>query len=139
MTYNKEKEIQEAIVAAENALDHLQKAKNLLDSAKNWGYFDMFGGGFIATAFKHGKLNSAEEELKNTRYAIQSLKSELNDVNINSSIQILSDDFLTFADYFFDGIIADYLVQEKINSALTQVHSGISQVEEIIKNLKSQL
>lgn len=139
MTYDKVKELKEAIAASEDTLEHLHKAQKLFNSAKNWGYFDMFGGGAISTAIKHSKIKSAEDELRQTKMAVQTLKSELSDVNINSSIQIIPDGFLTFADFFFDGILADYLVQNKINTALSQVNSGISQVEEIIENLKSQL
>lgn len=137
--YNREKEIKEAIEASEKVLSHLYSARDLFKSAKNWGYFDMFGGGMISTFIKHSKINDAEEELRKTRYAVQNLKSELADVNNTIGINIIPDSFLTFADYFFDGIIADYLVQTKINESLSQVENGIVQIEKIIDNLKSEI
>ncbi|WP_455258391.1 hypothetical protein [Peptoniphilus asaccharolyticus] len=138
MTYDREKEIKEAIQASEDVLEHLYNARDLFKSAKNWGYFDMFGGGMISTFIKHNKMNRAEEELKKTRQAVQTLKAELLDVNTSIGFDI-PDSFLTFADYFFDGIVADYLVQSKIHNSLSQVEDGIEQIEQIIKNLKSQL
>ena len=45
--------------------------------------------------------------------------------------------FLTFADFFFDGIIADWLVQSKIQEARRQVADAINQVEWILGSLRS--
>ena len=42
--YDRKKEIQEAILAGEIALDHLKDAKEYLNSASTWGMFDLFGG-----------------------------------------------------------------------------------------------
>ena len=44
--------------------------------------------------------------------------------------------FLTFADYFFDGIIADWMVQSKIGDALNQVREARRQVGGIRKRLR---
>jgi len=38
------KELSEAITAGETALSSLRLAQDKLNSAKNWGLFDMFGG-----------------------------------------------------------------------------------------------
>ena len=45
-------------------------------------------------------------------------------------------DFLTFADFFFDGVIADYLVQSKIAEARAQVSDAIYQVERLLRDLR---
>ena len=47
-----ETEIREALVAADDALDDLYAARDHLRSARNWGIFDIFGGGIIATMIK---------------------------------------------------------------------------------------
>ena len=47
MGYDIEKEKREAIEAGRRALNSLQTAKENLNSAKNWGLVDMFGGGFF--------------------------------------------------------------------------------------------
>ena len=46
--------------------------------------------------------------------------------------------FLSFADFFFDGFVADYLVQSKIASAREQVDDAIEIVENILSSLHSQ-
>lgn len=47
--------------------------------------------------------------------------------------------FLSFADFFFDGFVADYLVQSKISDAKGQVSDAIRRVEQILRDLKSQM
>lgn len=56
------REIQEAIEAADVALDHLERAKRCLSSASGWGLFDTLGGGFISGLIKHSKMSDAEPE-----------------------------------------------------------------------------
>ena len=57
MGYDIEKEKREAIEAGRRALNSLQAAKENLNSAKNWGLVDMFGGGFFTTMLKHSKMD----------------------------------------------------------------------------------
>lgn len=56
MGYDIEKEKREAIEAGRRALNSLQAAKENLNSAKNWGLVDMFGGGFFTTMLKHSRI-----------------------------------------------------------------------------------
>ena len=44
-------------------------------------------------------------------------------------------DFLSFADYFFDGIIADWMVQSKIKDARFQVDKAIRELNRIKNTL----
>ena len=45
-------------------------------------------------------------------------------------------DFLTFADFFFDGVVADWLVQDRINETKRQVEDAIRHVETILGQLR---
>ena len=127
------KEINEAIQAADDAIMHLERARSCLNSAGNWGLLDMFGGNVITGLFKHGKMASAEREIDNARYALQRFSKELRDVSGFSEIHI--NEFLTFADFFFDGFIVDIWVQSKISDAKRQCDEAIRQV----KRIRSQL
>lgn len=128
---NYDREIDEAVSACDNALNYLHNADNYLSSAGNWGIVDLLGGGFISTVVKHSKMDDARRELTNAKYAVQSLKKELMDVNRVCNIDINVGDFLSFADIFFDGFVADWLVQSKIRDARRQVSDAIRQIEDI--------
>ena len=127
------REIQEAIAAADNAIEHLNRARQCLNSAGNWGLLDMFGGNVLTGLFKHSKMSSAEQEINEARYALQNFSKELQDVEGYSSIHI--NEFLTFADFFFDGFIVDVWVQTKIAEAKRQCDEAIQRVSAIRKQL----
>ena len=128
------REIQEAIDAADVAIQHLYSARKYLNSAGNWGLVDIFGGGLISGMLKHGKMASAENEIEEARRALQRFSRELQDVSGYSSIHI--DDFLKFADFFFDGFIADMMVQSKIRKAQDQIDDAINRVETLLCRLR---
>ncbi|MCR5099868.1 MAG: hypothetical protein K6B41_00780 [Butyrivibrio sp.] len=131
------REVTEAINAADDALMHLNSARQCLNSASNWGLLDMFGGNMITGLFKHGKMASAEREIEQARYSLQKFSRELRDVHGFSSIHI--NDFLSFADFFFDGFVADVLVQSKISSAKRQCDEAIRRVQDIRNQLAGML
>ena len=66
MGYDIEKEKREAIEAGRRALNSLQAAKENLNSAKNWGLVDMFGGGFT-TMLKHSKMDQAKRNMEQAK------------------------------------------------------------------------
>jgi hypothetical protein len=131
------REIQEAISAADNALYHLDRAYDHLSSAGNWGIVDIIGGGLLTNLIKHSKMRNAEDEIEAARYALQRFSKELRDVSGYSSVRI--DDFLTFADFFFDGFIADVIVQSKIKNAKVQCEEAIYRIKEIRRELASKI
>lgn len=135
MENNQKKEVNEALHAIEETLGHLSRAQDYLSSAGNWGLFDMIGGGFITTMIKHGKMNEAERAMAAARNSIRNLKKELSDVDQLVDVDLNIIDFLSFADYFFDGIIADWMVQSKIKDARFQVDKAIRELNRIKNTL----
>ena len=136
MEYDIEKEKREAIEAGERALDSLRTAKECLDSAKNWGLVDIFGGGFFTTMMKRSKMEQASRNMEEAKYNLRNFSKELNDVNMSCNLNIETNDFMTFADYFFDGVFVDWMVQERINTARGQVEEAIQKTEYIVNQLQ---
>nr|WP_298515065.1 hypothetical protein [uncultured Marvinbryantia sp.] len=136
MGKTRETEIREAVAAGERALTSLRRAQEKLDSARNWGLFDLFGGGFITDMIKHSRMNDASALMENARADLLVFQRELRDVCVPTEFRMEVSDFLTFADFFFDGVIADYLVQSKIAEARAQVNDAIYQVERLLRDLR---
>lgn len=134
--YSQEKEVREALGAGQEALDYLNRARECLNSAGNWGLLDLFGGGLLSTFVKHSKMNDAEELIQQARSALQRFQRELMDVDNVAEFHIETGDFLSFADYFFDGFIADWLVQSRISDAKRQVDNAIQRVKYIMDQLR---
>lgn len=131
------RETREAVAAADDALYHLQRARKCLGSAGNWGLLDIFGGNIVSGLMKHGRMAEAEREVGEAKHSLQKFSRELRDVEGYSAIHI--NDFLTFADFFFDGVIMDWLVQSKISNAKRQCDDAIRQVEQIKARLEDIL
>lgn len=125
------KEILEALEAANDTLDNLYKAVNMLDSAKSWSIADILGGGLFVTYMKRSKVKEAQVYIDNCKTSIEKLAKELNDVNEDINISLDTDEFIEFADYFFDGILVDWYVQSNITKAQAQVSNAIDRVEHI--------
>jgi hypothetical protein len=133
--YSSEKEIAEAVNAGNEALYHLEKARDLLNGAKNWGIVDIFGGGLFTTMLKRSKMSDAQSEIEQSKVAMDRLKEELSDIRNFPQVDLDMDSFLGFADYFFDGVLADWFTQSKINDARAQVDEAIAEVEGILDGL----
>ena len=132
-----QQEIQEALNAGREALHCLDRAKECLSSAGNWGLLDILGGDFITTFVKHSKMNNANEEIQKARLAIQKFQRELMDVENIPEFQIKTGDFLSFADYFFDNFITDLMVQSRIKEAKKQVEDARHRVQYIMAQLEA--
>ena len=129
------REIDEAILAGQRARNSLLQAKDYLKSAGNWGILDMFGGGFVTTYIKRSKMSDAEHLVQQARGDLQQFQKELMDVETIAEFHVDTGNFLTFADYFLDGFLTDWLVQTKIQEAKRQVDDAIEKVEYILRQL----
>lgn len=130
------KEIQEAIAAGERVLSSLDNALDSLGSAEGWGVWDMFGGGLISDLAKHSHIDDAKSETEHTQRLLQKFKTELTDIKISADIMIETDGFAKFADFFFDGLIADWFMQSRINESQESVYTVKEQVQNILEKLE---
>ena len=133
------REMKEALDAGERALSSLRNTQEKLNSAGNWGLFDMFAGGLFSTIMKRSKMDDAQQLMEAAKSDLKRLQKELKDVNIPLDLRMEVGSFLSFADFFFDGFVADYLVQSKISEAKEQVSDAIIRVEQILNELKRKM
>ena len=137
--YDRNKEINEAIRAGERALSSLREAEKQLNSAGNWGLLDIFGGNTISGFMKHMKINNASQCIDNARSDLETFRDELGDIHDLENLNVDVSGFLTFADFFLDGFVADLFVQSKISKGKQQVREAERRVEEILRTLRAQV
>ena len=129
-------ELAQAIDAGERALTSLRDAQRQLDSAGNWGLFDMLGGGTFTSMVKHAKLGGASDCMEQARRDMERFERELRDATLCANLDLDTGGFLAFADMFMDNVFADVLVQRKISQARKQVGEAVRQVESIVGALR---
>ena len=108
------KELTEAIWAGKDALRTTHQVLETLDSAKGWSTWDIVGGGLLVDIAKHRELDHAQEQVEQLQIDLRRFKTELVDVEITAELQVSVDGFLKFADFFFDGLFADWAVLDHI-------------------------
>ena len=129
------KEIEEAESAGKDLLRTANLAKDSLNSAKNWGIFDIAGGDMLSSIAKHNKINEAEAQFRRVSTLINRFNKELGDIQFEGlSFSTTTIDF----DIFFDNIFTDFSVQNKINSSLDNIRNLIRRVEEVLATLNSK-
>ena len=118
------REVSEALFAGEGAEQALAAVLDSLDRAGDWGTWDLLGGGMLATMAKHEHLDDAQAGIGWAQQCLSRFRTELADVQHMEIPQVHIGEFATFADYFFDGLFADWFVQSRIHDA----QDGVSEV-----------
>lgn len=131
------RELREAIFAGNNALSVADRVRKELEEAESWSTFDILGGGIIAGAIKHEHMDNAQEEVENLQLMLRRFKTELADVNVQVGIQIRMDDFMRFADHFFDGLFVDWAVAEQIKTAQNELEGAYERIGQLMERLEA--
>lgn len=136
---SQKKELREAISAGNSARSTAESVLSSLDSAEGWGTWDLLGGGLLADMAKHSHLDEAQGAIERLQSQLRRFKTELADVTIHADMQVNVDGFLRFADYFFDGLFADWAVMDKISQSQSQVQSTKNQIDSVLSRLNSMM
>lgn len=135
MAKNNVKEINEAIVAGNAVIASVDSTLNSLNSAGNWGTWDILGGGLLADLAKHSHIDEAKVKAQRTQVLLRRFNTELADVEIRGDFTFETGGFAKFADFFFDGLFADLFMQSKIRTSQDNMARVRSQVSAVLKNL----
>ncbi len=133
------KETREAIAAGRRATDSLRAVRRTLDSAANWGTFDIMGGGAVASIIKHGKLDDAKTQVRRAQSDVRRFNTELGDIGrqINRHLDVGS--LTSFVDVFMDNIFTDFAVQSKISDSRSACVDVMRRVDKLVAECKQSL
>lgn len=132
---NEELKKQEALSKIDEIFSLTNEAKSKFKSARNWGVFDILGGGVVADLFKHFNLNSAKSIMERISYNLEQLRSILGTIVIPDDYRMKMNGFITFADFVFDDIFFSTWMTFKIISSIQQVE----ELENKLLTLKTHL
>jgi chromosome segregation ATPase len=131
------KEISEAISAAKDVIPDLEQLIASLEEAEDWGTLDVLGGGLVSTAVKHSRIDDARSSIDSIQAKMSRFTRELADVREHAELKIDVGEFESFADYFFDGLIADWVVQSKILASLERSKKAREAITQAVKELEA--
>ena len=84
-------------------------------------------------------MNDAAALMEQAKSDIQRFQREIRDVQVSLDLRMEIGSFLSFADFFLDGLVADYMVQSKIADAREQVDDAINRIEKILADVKNRM
>jgi hypothetical protein len=133
------RELDEAIEAGNEVLEHLSGLATTLRRASDFGMWDLIGGGAFVTMTKHGYIDDARSIAAGLQSKLLRFDRELADVaagglgvgEVNLGLG------WRFADVFLDGILPDFLVQTRIASARDTVDDTAAYVQAMLEWLNS--
>lgn len=134
-------EIDEAFAAGTEALSFVSKAEKFLHKAQMLGQRQMWGGRQqLSTHSKFEALDHARNNAYESRHALIRFGNELKDVYKDYPFQFNMDleDFSKFVNVFFENLITDFLVQQKISKSLVNVTGTRQNVEAILHELEKE-
>lgn len=136
---SQKKEISEAVFAGNRAMNTVNEILSNLNDAEGWGIWDLAGGGLVSDFVKHSYLDEAQENVQKLQEELRRFRTELADVSVDTQLQVRVDGFLRFADYFFDGLFADWTVLDHINESQGEVTKVQSQIRQLQSHLTAML
>lgn len=126
---------QEAVDAGRQAQDAADGVLSEISDADSWSTWDMLVGGRITHVEKHSHLDSAQDLVWKLQERLRKFKTELVDVKIQADIKVKVDGFLRFADYFFDGLFADWAVKDHIDDSSNAIYKVKGQIATVMNRL----
>jgi hypothetical protein len=132
------REIDEAIRAAHDAVQALWVATERLGSAGSWSTYDTWlGGGMIGSMVKHDRLDQAQRAASYAESRLAVLRSDLADVGVGAEVapDLSLDRTMRFVDIWFDNIITDLAVGQRISRAKETVSSAGVAVNSVAQRL----
>jgi hypothetical protein len=138
----KVRDIEDALEIGRQAISLLDTMVSYLKSARNWGNWDMYsgnrGGGYWTAYQKHTNVDKAKALSYKIKFVLQRFDEELERIygeGSGAAYQIKIEGFSKFTDIFFDNLISDWIIQQKIINALNSVRSVNDQVNRICQTL----
>ncbi|RVU54480.1 hypothetical protein [Anaerosphaera multitolerans] len=96
-------------------LKDIEDIEKDLNSAKNWGIFDIFKGKGLTSLMKHSRISDAERKFNKLKKELNILSEELEKANIYYDFEFKNSSINTFLDIFVDNIFSDFYSQSNIN------------------------
>lgn len=132
-------EIEEAMLVGGGANHLLEQVLVKLDQAINWGQWDMAGRrGQVTGHMKHRQIDMAKDLAYKAKISLTQFEKELRDIygpeDFGLTVRIPS--FSSFTDIFFDNLITDWIVQQKIQNTRSGVVSVRDKTQRLLSTLK---
>lgn len=119
----------------------LDKMITYLGQAKDWGRWDSAGRRRSASYMKHNSIDRARDMSYHAKHLLVRFEKDLRHIygHQNFDLHFEFDTFSRFTDIFFDNLISDWIIQQKIQNALASVLSVKDKVIRLLHSLEVEV
>ncbi len=134
-------DINEAMAAGTKALESIDGVVSCLQQAHNWGQWDVSGRNPMSNHLKYSAIDKAKDWAYQANNDLRNFEKELQDVyrSIPEDFHLQIDSFNRFIDVFFDNLITDWIIQQKIYNALNNTINTRDKVVRMVKTLETEI
>ena len=136
------KELMDVDEVGQKCVKSLQDMVHHLKQAKQWGNWDMVGGRQArhASYSKHASIDKAKNISVWVKHELINLNKELKDIGHKKEhFQLNLDNFSSFTDIFFDNLISDWVIQQKISNTLSNTASVRDRIALIVESIRNEI
>lgn len=135
------KELAEALERGKQAQQILVQIVDQLAKARQWGQWDMMGSSNRSVEYqKRSSIDRARKLSYNAQNALVHFQEELYDIGEKKyqfDVDIVN--FNSFMDVFFDNLISDWVIQQKIRNAIGSISSTHDTVKRILQSISYKM
>ncbi len=128
--------VQRARFLARETLTLLGRAEKELKRARNWGIYDILGGGFFVSWIKRNKAKKAESLLVEIKGNLNKLQKLVKGISTENAPRLDVSEFQWFLDIAVDNVLTDWLTQKKIQQSLREVERISTQINRLLTSLQ---
>jgi len=127
----------EALHVGKASLQEVTLIYNHLQKAQNWGQWSNQRG---SSRMKYNAIDRASKHLPRAQMHLNNFKRELLDVGINDNRLILTlNEFSGFNLMFFDNIITDWILQQKLMKSIYAVKQTLAVIDSLLIHIDGKL
>jgi len=133
---NIEKRMEAALIAGQHTLESLRIAQNKLEDIRSWEVRERFGKNLFASMIKNMKISDIQEYLIQAKSDVLKFQIILKSICMLEEVKNVTRIFISFANFFLDGTIEEYLVKSKVDSVREQIEDAVDSVEKVCIELE---
>ena len=132
---NMKRKMEEALEVGNKTLESLHFAQIKLDSARSWVVLEGFGGSVLTSMMKNMKISDTQTYVEQAKQDILKFQVMLKSISLPEDVKRRCGVFISFATFFLDGTVDDYMVKSRVDSAQEQIRDAIQIVDEVCEDL----
>jgi len=139
VNYALQVEIDQAIQEGAKCLKTLENIIGHLRQSTDWGRWDMYGNDRRAKYIKQRSIEQALRLIPNAQHQLNLFTRELRDLGEKDIVLKLDAvHFNKFRDFFFDNLISDWIIQQRIRNTLSNIEGTHAHVKRICLTLNQE-